>query len=90
MQAALGGLLIGGALRRGKRETLAEVFLEASRKDQYDCAKLLICELNAKSIEELKVISKLLNPFLLLTTYSQKNYILQCAYVVKYSVYINF
>lgn len=54
VKAALGGLLIGGALRRGKRETLAEVFLEASRKDQYDCAKLLICELNAKSIEELK------------------------------------
>merc|ERR1712212_1390643 len=54
VKAALGGLLIGGALRRGKRETLAEVFLEASRKDQYDCAKLLICELNAKSAEELK------------------------------------
>jgi len=49
---ALKGLLIGRAL--GKRDTLEEVFLEASRKDQYDCAKLLICELNAKSAEELK------------------------------------
>merc|ERR1739838_762702 len=55
VKAALGGLLIGGALRRGKRETLAEVFLEASRKDQYDCAKLLICELNAKSADELTI-----------------------------------
>merc|ERR1712021_65816 len=49
---ALKGFLLGRAL--GKRDTLAEVFLEASRKDQYDCAKLLICELNAKSAEELK------------------------------------
>jgi len=50
---ALKGLLIGASIR-GKRDTLSEVFLEASRKDQYDCAKLLICELNAKSAEELK------------------------------------
>merc|ERR1719219_2178085 len=51
---ALKGLLIGSRLGRKKRDTLGEVFLEASRKDQYDCAKLLICELNAKSAEELK------------------------------------
>jgi len=49
---AIKGLLIGRAL--GKRETLDEIFLEASQKDQYDCAKLLICELNAKSAEELR------------------------------------
>merc|ERR1719189_942516 len=33
---ALKGVLIGRALR-GKRETLEEIFLEASKKDQYDC-----------------------------------------------------
>merc|ERR1711950_39363 len=48
---ALKGVLIGRALR-GKRETLEEIFLEASKKDQYDCAKMLICELNAKPILE--------------------------------------
>merc|ERR1711881_374522 len=48
---ALKGVLIGRALR-GKRETLEEIFLEASKKDQYDCAKMLVCELNAKSILE--------------------------------------
>jgi len=49
---ALKGLLLGRAL--GKRETLAEIFLEASRKDQYDCAKLLVCELNAIPVDELR------------------------------------
>merc|ERR1712113_839669 len=48
---ALKGVLIGRALR-GKRETLEDIFLEASKKDQYDCAKMLVCELNAKSILE--------------------------------------
>ncbi len=53
---ALKGVLIGSALRRGRSvEELGEVFLEASRKDMYDCAKLLICELNAKSQQELEV-----------------------------------
>merc|ERR1712021_244372 len=51
---ALKGVLIGRALGKRSSETLEEIFLEASRKDQYDCAKLLICELNAKSAEELK------------------------------------
>merc|ERR1712018_47550 len=52
---ALKGILIGRALK-GKRsaENLGEIFLEASRKDQYDCAKLLICELNAKPVQELE------------------------------------
>ena len=48
---ALKGVLIGRALR-GKRETLEDIFLEASKKDQYDCAKMLVCELNAKSVLE--------------------------------------
>ena len=54
---ALKGVLIGRALA-GKRsaETLEEIFLEASRKDQYDCAKLLICELSATPAQQLKVI----------------------------------
>merc|ERR1712154_668004 len=43
---ALKGVLIGRAL--------GEIFLDASRKDQYDCAKSLICELSAKPIQELK------------------------------------
>jgi len=50
---ALKGLLIGRALGKRSTENLAEIFLEASRKDQYDCAKLLICELNAKPAQEL-------------------------------------
>jgi len=46
---ALKGLLIGRALRgRREVETLSEVFLEASKKDQYDCAKMLVCELNSR------------------------------------------
>ena len=53
------GLLLGAALgsRRGRREVedLGQVFLEATRKDQYDCAKMLICELHAKPVSELKV-----------------------------------
>ena len=50
------GLLLGAALsRRGRRETISETFLEASKKDQYDCAKMLICELNAKPIHTLEV-----------------------------------
>ena len=52
---ALKGLLIGRALGKRSTENLAEIFLEASRKDQYDCAKLLICELNAKPAQELMV-----------------------------------
>ena len=53
---ALKGLLIGRALgKRCTTENLAEIFLEASRKDQYDCAKLLICELNAKPAQEMMV-----------------------------------
>merc|ERR1712088_759005 len=51
---ALKGLLIGRALGKRSTENLAEIFLEASRKDQYDCAKLLICELNAKPSQELE------------------------------------
>merc|ERR1712154_282597 len=43
---ALKGVLIGRAL--------GKIFLDASRKDQYDCAKSLICELSAKPIQELK------------------------------------
>merc|ERR1711935_285097 len=50
---ALKGLLIGRALGKRSTENLAEIFLEASRKDQYDCAKLLICELSAKPAQEL-------------------------------------
>ena len=50
------GLLLGAALsRRGRRETISETFLEASKKDQYDCAKMLICELNAKPVHTLEV-----------------------------------
>ena len=54
---ALKGLLIGRALGKRSTENLAEIFLEASRKDQYDCAKLLICELSAKPAQELMVRS---------------------------------
>merc|ERR1739838_432789 len=43
---ALKGVLIGRAL--------GEIFLEASQKDQYDCAKLLICELSATPAQQLK------------------------------------
>jgi hypothetical protein len=50
---ALKGLLIGRALGKRSTENLAEIFLEASRKDQYDCAKLLVCELNAKPAQEM-------------------------------------
>ena len=54
------GLLLGAALsRRGRRETISETFLEASKKDQYDCAKMLICELNAKPIHTLEVRKRL-------------------------------
>ena len=53
---ALKGLLIGRALGKRSSETLEEIFLEASRKDQYDCAKLLICELSATPAQQLKVI----------------------------------
>ena len=52
---ALKGVLIGRALGKRSSETLGEIFLDASRKDQYDCAKSLICELSAKPIQELKV-----------------------------------
>jgi len=51
---ALKGVLIGRALGKRSSETLGEIFLDASRKDQYDCAKSLICELSAKPIQELK------------------------------------
>ena len=55
------GLLLGAALsRRGRRETISETFLEASKKDQYDCAKMLICELNAKPVHTLEVRKRLL------------------------------
>ena len=54
---ALKGLLIGRALGKRSTENLAEIFLEASRKDQYDCAKLLVCELNAKPAQEMMVSS---------------------------------
>ena len=55
------GLLLGAALsRRGRRETISETFLEASKKDQYDCAKMLICELNAKPVHTLEVSKRLL------------------------------
>jgi hypothetical protein len=53
------GFLIGQSLRsRGRREAedLADVFLEASHKDMYDCAKLLICDLHSKPVEELEVL----------------------------------
>ena len=53
---ALKGVLIGRALGKRSSETLEEIFLEASRKDQYDCAKLLICELSATPAQQLKVI----------------------------------
>ncbi len=56
--AAIKGFAIGRALR-GRRSTIdqemAEVFLEASHKDQYDCLKSLICELHAKNPQELEV-----------------------------------
>ena len=55
---ALKGLLIGRALGKRSTENLAEIFLEASRKDQYDCTKLLICELSAKPAQEIMVSSK--------------------------------
>merc|ERR1739844_230506 len=51
---ALKGVLIGRALGKRSSETLEEIFLEASRKDQYDCAKLLICELSATPAQQLK------------------------------------
>lgn len=53
------GVLIGAALRRKGRgaEELSEVFLEASRKDMYDCAKMLICELNSANLAQLEVKS---------------------------------
>ena len=55
---ALKGLLIGRALRgRREVETLSEVFLEASKKDQYDCAKMLVCELNSRPEYTLEVKS---------------------------------
>ena len=54
------GLLLGAALKRGRRETISETFLEASKKDQYDCAKMLICELNAKPVHTLEVRKHLL------------------------------
>ena len=53
---ALKGVLIGRAVGKRSSETLEEIFLEASRKDQYDCAKLLICELSATPAQQLKVI----------------------------------
>ena len=49
------GLLLGAALKRGRRETISEVFLDASKKDQYDCAKMLICELNSRPVQTLEV-----------------------------------
>jgi hypothetical protein len=53
---ALKGVLIGRALGKRSAETLEEIFLEASQKDQYDCAKLLICELSATPAQQLKVL----------------------------------
>ena len=59
---ALKGVLIGRALGKRSSETLEEIFLEASRKDQYDCAKLLICELSATPAQQLRVIKLCFNP----------------------------
>merc|ERR1711935_711204 len=51
-------LTVGGGtvavLLGAKLLALEEVFLEASRKDQYDCAKLLICELSATPAQQLR------------------------------------
>ena len=61
---ALKGVLIGRALGKRSSETLEEIFLEASRKDQYDCAKLLICELSATPAQQLKVIILCFNTYI--------------------------
>ena len=62
---AVKGLLLGRALRKGRAvEDLSEVILEASRKDMYDCAKKLVCELNAKMEAELEVISMIFEKLL--------------------------
>lgn len=65
--ALIAGLLSGGGGRRGGRRgkrslenndlesmSLEEVFLETSTHDADDCAKMLICQLNAKPAQELQ------------------------------------
>ena len=63
---ALKGLILGGLLGRAasrrrhgrSSENLGEAIFEASLKDQYDCSKMLICQLHAKPATEWKVITK--------------------------------